>query len=74
MNPRYSIITERPTPQGYDTDTMYVVEMYQDGDLMHSRALPGKSIYYAQDVSENWDTGILFPEELKFQPDPSIQV
>jgi hypothetical protein len=53
---------------------MYVVEMYQDGDLMHSRALPGKSIYYAQDVSENWDTGILFPEELKFQPDPSIQV
>ena len=40
-------------------DVTYVVDLYQDNQLMESRALPGKSKYYADDVSENWNTGII---------------
>jgi len=40
-------------------DTMYVVDLYDNDVLVESRALPGKSIYYAEDVSENWDNGII---------------
>lgn len=40
-------------------DTMYVVDLYEDNKLIESRKLPGKSKYYAEDVSENWDTGII---------------
>lgn len=65
MNERYSIIVSRPAPAGYTPDTMHVVEMYQDGLLIHSRALPGKSIYYVQDVVDNWESGLLYPELLK---------
>lgn len=40
-------------------DTMYVVDLYENEQLIESRELPGKSIYYAEDVSENWDTGLI---------------
>lgn len=40
-------------------DSMYVVELYENGNLVETRELPGKSKYYADDVSENWDTGII---------------
>lgn len=65
MTDRYAIIVKRPAPVGYGPDTMPVVEMYQDGLLIHSRALPGKNDFYAQDVADNWESGMLYPELLK---------
>lgn len=35
-------------------DTAYVVDLFEDNKLMSSRILPGKNIYYAQDLAENW--------------------
>jgi hypothetical protein len=40
-------------------DVTYVVDLFEDNVLMESRKLPGKSLHYAQDVSENWDNGII---------------
>jgi hypothetical protein len=41
----------------------YVVDLYERVDdnliLRESRALPGKSIYYAMDVLENWNSGLI---------------
>lgn len=65
MVDRYAIIVERPAPTAHQPGSMSVVEMYQDGLLIHSRALPGKSIYYVQDVVDNWESGLLYPELLK---------
>ena len=60
---RHSTIRQTVVP-GVDhdsngPDTMYVVDLYEDNKLIESRKLPGKSKYYAEDVSENWDTGII---------------
>lgn len=40
-------------------DTTYVIDLFEDGTLMESREVPGKSIYYAEDVAENWENGII---------------
>lgn len=40
-------------------DTMYVVDLYEDNVLVERRELPNKNYYYAMDVSENWDNGII---------------
>ena len=40
-------------------DATFVVDLYEDNVLQESRELPGKSRYYAEDVSENWDNGII---------------
>lgn len=40
-------------------DSMYVVDLYENDQLLESRELPGKSKYYADDVSENWENGII---------------
>ncbi len=41
----------------------YVVDLYEfvgDKNILHeSRVLPGKSIYYAMDVVENWNSGLI---------------
>jgi len=39
--------------------TCWQVEMYEDGVLVETRDLPGKSIHYANDTAENWDNGII---------------
>lgn len=44
-------------------DMMYVVELYRGNKLVETRTLPGKSIHYARDVSENWDNGIIKIED-----------
>ena len=44
-------------------DVLYVVDLYEDDVLVESRQLPGKSRYYAEDVSENWDNGIIKLEQ-----------
>ena len=38
---------------------MYVVDLYLNNALVESRELPGKSIYYAEDVKENWENGLI---------------
>ena len=40
-------------------DSMYVVDFYENGKLVQSRSLPGKSRYYAEDVAENWESGLI---------------
>lgn len=50
------VATDNPAAGG---DSMYVVDLYENGKLIQSRALPGKSRFYAEDVAENWNTGII---------------
>lgn len=38
---------------------VYVVELYINNALVEARELPGKSIYYAEDVKENWENGLI---------------
>jgi len=58
---RHSIIYKRACiSNGHrGPDTEYVVELYEDGILKETRALPGKNEYYARDVAENWDNFII---------------
>ena len=56
---RNSEIRREVNPNIRETDVMYVVDMYEDGVLVESRKLPNKSIHYANDVSENWNNGII---------------
>jgi GTP cyclohydrolase I len=46
-----------------DDGGMLVVDLFQDGVLMENRPLPGKNMYYAKDVSSNWQNGIIKLEE-----------
>lgn len=40
-------------------DYMHVVDLFENGTFVQTIQLPGKSMHYAQDVSENWDTGLI---------------
>jgi len=40
-------------------DTMFVVDLLENGQVVETRRLPGKSRAYAVDVVENWETGII---------------
>ena len=40
-------------------DSVYVVDLYENYKLVQVRNLPGKSRSYAEDVAENWDSGII---------------
>lgn len=40
-------------------DTMYVVDLIENGQVVESRKLPGKSMSYVNDVCENWNNGII---------------
>jgi hypothetical protein len=40
-------------------DTMWVVDMFENGRKIETRSLPGKSRSYAESLSENWDTGVI---------------
>jgi len=40
-------------------DSMYVVDLYENGKLVQSRDLPGHNRHYAEDVAENWENGII---------------
>lgn len=40
-------------------ESYYVVDLYEDRELVESRSVLGHSYDYAQDVSENWVSGIL---------------
>lgn len=60
MNRRSKIVS-REINLGGDTGItqMHSVLMYEDDKLVENRTLPGKSIYYANDVAENWENGII---------------
>ena len=40
-------------------DSLYVVDLIENGRVVESRKLPGKSISYAQDLAENWESGLI---------------
>jgi len=40
-------------------DVMYVVDLWENDVLVEKRELPGHNVYYAKDVAENWENGII---------------
>ena len=50
------VVTNYPVIGG---DSVYVVDLYENDKLVQVRNLPGKSRSYAEDVAENWDSGII---------------
>ena len=50
------VVTNDPVIGGY---SVYVVDLYENDKLVQVRNLPGKSRSYAEDVAENWDSGII---------------
>ena len=50
------VVTNDPVIGG---DSVYVVDLYENDKLVQVRNLPGKSRRYAEDVAENWDSGII---------------
>ena len=40
-------------------DTMYVVDIHEDGKKVGTNEFPGKSIHYAESFARNWDAGIV---------------
>ena len=60
---RSSQIRRVMNPNLREPDVMFVVDLFEDDKLVESRSLPGKSIHYANDVSKNWDNGIIKREE-----------
>lgn len=53
---RKSVIRKINTEQGQEE---FVVDLYENGKLVQVRELPGKSVYYAEDVATNWENGII---------------
>lgn len=55
----------RETVQGENTsgssgpDSMFVVDLIENGSVVQTRPLPGKSQSYARDVAENWESGLI---------------
>jgi hypothetical protein len=58
MANRHSEIRRVPSPQTQSGE-MFVVDLWEDGKLVQTRELPEHNYYYAQDLSENWDTGVI---------------
>jgi len=60
---RTSYIRKMPCAgDGHDSDgpdSMYVVDLIENGRKVETRTLPGKSRAYAQDVAENWESGLI---------------
>lgn len=42
-----------------EESTMFVVDLFENDQLVQTRELPGKSRHYAQDVVENWESGLI---------------
>ena len=42
-----------------EADNFYIVDLIEDGRIVEVRELPGKSISYAEDLVENWESGII---------------
>jgi hypothetical protein len=40
-------------------DLMFVVDLMENGQVIETRRLPGKSRSYAVDVVENWENGLI---------------
>jgi hypothetical protein len=38
---------------------MYVVDLMENGSVVETRNLPGKSRQFAIDLVENWETGVI---------------
>jgi len=40
-------------------DSMFVVDLMENGQVVETRNLPGKSRQFAVDLVENWETGVI---------------
>jgi len=49
----------RSNPSKGQFASMFVVDLFKNKDKIGFIELPGKSKYYAEDVVENWETGII---------------
>lgn len=43
----------------YNDETVFTVEMYEDGKLKESREIADHTLQYAEDCAENWIEGII---------------
>lgn len=60
MNRRSEIkIVERNWGGDTGIAPVFSVLLYENDELVETRALPGRSIHYAEDVAENWENGII---------------
>jgi len=55
VNNRESVIRQ---VQG-DGESVYCVDLYENGKLVQTRELTGKNEHYAKDLAENWETGVI---------------
>lgn len=58
---RHSVIRQVPFIANGNNgpDTLYVVDIYEDGKKVGTNEFPGKSIHYAESFARNWDNGIV---------------
>jgi len=42
-----------------EPDNYYVVDLIENDKVIEVRELPGKSLSYAEDVVENWESGVI---------------
>ena len=56
-------IKERRTAELFELDdrTGYIVRLIEDRNIKEDRLIKGKSVYYINDVCENWCEGIIDP-------------
>lgn len=40
-------------------DSMFVVDLIENGQVIETRTLPGKNESFAKDVKENWESGLI---------------
>lgn len=58
---RHSVIRQVPfiANGNHGPDTLYIVDIYEDGKKVGTNEFPGKSIHYAESFARNWDNGIV---------------
>lgn len=59
MKDRKSVIRRIRTDNAAAGEDAYVVDLYEQNRLVQTRELPGKSLRYAEDLAENWETGVI---------------
>lgn len=54
-------VANYPLDENFEVDDrqMFTVTLIENDEIVEVRELPGKSRAYADDLAENWETGVL---------------
>lgn len=54
-------VANYPLDENFEVDDrqMFTVTLIENDEIIEVRELPGKSRAYADDLAENWETGVL---------------